>query len=577
MSARSLFERLEEQFEGQAQPPQEDLLQALLDSLFDGVIIIDQNGQVRAVNAAVETIFGCKASELIGRDASSLMPLEKIRRTGEAVPGHAEGVARGDELTGRRSNGAAFPMIVNLSQTTIDGEPIKVAVVRDLTEHRRAEQTIRELALNDALTGLANRDLFHRRLEEAFRGAAERGCLVALMLLNLDGFKGVNDSYGHSIGDALLKHVARRLKKVTRKGDTVARLGSDEFAVVMVGLETPDAIRGLAARILADLSKPVTLEGSLLRTGASIGIGFYPRDDTDPDELIRKADIALDAAKGTGRGTYRLYDEIMDAPARAAKVLEADLRLAVVRNEFELFYQPKLCIDGRRVTGAEALVRWRHPTRGTVPPGDFIPIAESSDLMVHLGEWVLRAACEQAKAWQDSGFLSLPVAVNISARQFRDSDFVATLKRILRETGLDPRLLELEITEGMMMEDTEQVIDEFYRIHDLGVEISIDDFGTGYSSLAYLKRLPVHRLKIDRSFVRDLTTEPDDAAITEAVIKMGHSLNLKVIAEGVEMEEQVTYLRSKGCDELQGFLFSQPLPAQDFERWFTSWQQPLAV
>ncbi|MDH3918393.1 MAG: GGDEF domain-containing phosphodiesterase, partial [Rhodospirillales bacterium] len=343
------------------------------------------------------------------------------------------------------------------------------------------------------------------------------------------------------------------------------------------GLEKPNAIRSLAARILADLSKPVTLEGSLLRTGASIGIGFYPRDDTDPDELIRKADTALEAAKGTGRGTYRLYDEIMDAPARAAKVLEADLRLAVVRNEFELFYQPKLCIDGRRVTGAEALVRWRHPTRGIVSPGDFIPIAESSDLMVHLGEWVLRAACEQAKAWQDSGFPSLPVAVNISARQFRDSDFVAALKRTLQETGLDPRLLELEITEGMMMEDTEQVIDEFHLIHDLGVEISIDDFGTGYSSLAYLKRFPVHRLKIDRSFVRDLTTEPDDAAITEAVIKMGHSLNLKVIAEGVEMEEQVTYLRSKGCDELQGFLFSQPLPARDFARWLTSWKRPVAV
>jgi diguanylate cyclase (GGDEF)-like protein len=468
-------------------------------------------------------------------------------------------------------------MVVNLSRTMLDGESVRVAVFRDLTEREQAQRTIRELTLRDPLTGLANRELFHRRLEEVLRGAGRRGRLAALLLLNLDGFKSINDNYGHSVGDALLRHVAERLKGVTRKGDTVARLGGDEFGVLMVDLEQPDAIRSLAERILESLSQPVTLEGCLLKSGASMGISFYPHDDTNPDELIRKADIALDEAKAAGRNAYQMYEGVMNAQARAAKVLESDLRLALIRQEFELHYQPKLRIDACEVIGAEALIRWRHPRRGMVSPSEFIPIAESSDLMVHLGEWVLRAACDQAKSWQDAGFPPLPVAVNISARQFQDNDFVGTLEGILYDSGLAPRWLELEITEGMVMDDTEQTIDRFHRIHDLGVEISIDDFGTGYSSLAYLKRFPVHRLKIDQSFVRDLTSEPDDAAITEAVIKMGHSLKLKVIAEGVETEQQVAYLRSKGCDELQGFLFSPPLPADDFLDWVASWHGSPAV
>ncbi len=568
MSARPLSMPLEER----VAQPDDLLLRTLMDSLFDGVVIIDQSNAIQAANPAVETIFGYSAAKLIGRDASVLVPLDQVCESEQFDPSEAASAAGGKELVGRRADGAPFPMAVNLSETTLDGERARVVVFRDLTEREQAEKRIRELALRDPLTGLANRELFHRRLEEIVRGTGRRGRLVALMLLNLDGLKSINDCFGHSVGDSLLRHVAERLEGVTRKGDIVARLGGDEFGVVMVDLQRPEAIRSLAERILESLAEPLTLDGCLINTGAGIGISFFPHDDTNPDELIRKADIALDEAKSSGRNTYQLYESVMNAQARDAKVLESDLRLALVRQEFELHYQPKLCIDACEVVGAEALIRWRHPRRGMVSPSEFIPIAESSDLMVPLGEWVLQAACEQAKTWQDGGIPPLPVAVNISARQFQDNDFVGSLKGILYDTGLEPRWLELEITEGMMMDDTEQTIERFHRIHELGVEISIDDFGTGYSSLAYLKRFPVHRLKIDRSFVSDLTTDTDDAAITEAVIKMGHSLKLKVIAEGVETEQQMAYLRSKGCDELQGFLFSPPLPAEEFLRWLTNWR-----
>jgi diguanylate cyclase (GGDEF)-like protein/PAS domain S-box-containing protein len=557
-------------------PRPQGLLDAVTANLFDGFLLLDLEGVLRAANPAAEAMFGHGPGELIGREVALLFPPEANRRQDEAAGLHAwREPARDCALTGRRRDGALFPVLLNLIPTVVEGVEMRIAVVRDISERKQAQDAIRELVLSDSLTGLANRNLFRRRLEDAFRQADRRGHLVALLLLNLDGFKSINDNFGHSMGDALLKDIAERLRNATRKVDTVARLGGDEFGVIMVDLDTAQAARTVAERVMETLADPATLDGCLLKTGASMGMAFYPHDDTDLDELIRKADLALDEARLSGQGGYRLFKEVSNTQARAARVLETDLRLAIVRGEFLLHYQPKLAIDGRRVVGTEALLRWRHPGRGMIPPAEFIPIAEASDVMVPLGEWVLREACRQNKAWQDAGLPALPVAVNISARQLQDREFIPTLRKVLRETGLDPKWLELEITEGMVMDDTEQVICKFHRIFDLGVEISIDDFGTGYSSLAYLKRFPVQRLKIDQSFVRDLTTEPDDAAITEAVIKMGHSLKLKVIAEGVETEDQVAYLRSKGCDELQGFLFSRPLPAERFVEWYKDWSQPL--
>ena len=390
---------------------------------------------------------------------------------------------------------------------------------------------------------------------------------VALMLLDLDNFKSINDNFGHPVGDDLLMEIARLLTDATRDIDTVARLGGDEFAIIAPNLESTMTVDTIAVRIIQQLSRPMTLKGCLLNTGASIGISVCPRDDIDAEALIRMADQALYAAKTEGRGAYHYYDKAMHSAAMAQKRLEDDLRLALVREEFELYYQPQLRITGDRILGAEALVRWRHPARGLLAPGEFIPIAESSALIVELGEWVLRQSCKQNKVWQDTGMSPFRVAVNISARQFQSDDLAATVESVLEETGLDPQWLEIEITEGMMITDTETAATKLERIDDLGVQIAIDDFGTGYSSLAYLKSFPVKRLKVDQSFVRDLSTDADDAAIAEAVIRLGHSLNLEVLAEGVETQGHVDFPREKGCDGLQGFHFSRPLPQHEFVDW----------
>ena len=549
----------------------DDLLRAVAGGVSDGVIFIGHDGRIMGVNTAAEEIFGHPEADVIGRDASFLIPVDVSRWAEETGAGpnllRRDDFIRGQEFTGQRKDGASFIMIVNLTSTEVDGETVFVAVVRDVTDWKRVEAKIQELTLHDGLTGLANRNLFQLKLQDAFEHAEKRGQSVALMLVDLDGFKSVNDSFGHAVGDSLLKEVAGRLGGVMRRADTVARLNGDEFGVIVGGLDREEVVHGLAQRIIESLSQPMTVDGCLVQCGASIGISFFPADETHADKLIRKADLALDAAKVAGRRTYHVYREETAQQARTARELEVDLRLAVVRDELLLDFQPILDIDGQRLNGAEALVRWRHPARGIIPPGDFIPIAESSDVMVPIGEWVLRTACRQNRDWQAAGLPPFRVAVNISARQFQDGDFVSLIRHTLRETGLDSRWLELEITEGMVMDDTEQMIRKFHEISELGVEISIDDFGTGYSSLAYLKRFPVQRLKIDRSFVQDVTTDPDDAAITEAVIRMGHSLNLKIVAEGVESEDQASYLRHKQCDELQGFLFSRPLPPEKFADW----------
>ncbi|MEE9251533.1 MAG: EAL domain-containing protein [Alphaproteobacteria bacterium] len=429
-------------------------------------------------------------------------------------------------------------------------------------KRQQIEAALRDQAHHDALTKLPNRTYFQIRLAEALDNARRAGRMVAVHCLDLDHFKDVNDTLGHPAGDDLLKQVSARLLACVRKTDTVARLGGDEFAIIQSNLNHQDGIAVLAERMVESIAAPFQLDQEQVFTGASIGITVFPHDDTDPDSLFKNADLALYQAKQEGRSNYRLFDPAMNEEIHARKALEQDIRQALDNGEFFLNYQPRIEIASGRIIGVEALVRWRHPERGMVSPAEFIPVAEQARLISRLTDGVLREACEQAKAWQDAGLPPIRVSVNLSPADFKRTDIVSTVTGILDESGLTPQYLELEITEGMVMSGVESVIATLNELHALGVELAIADFGTGFSSMNYLKQFPLDRLKIDQSFVRHILTSEQDASITKAIIQLGHSLGFKVIAEGVETERQLEFLRVWGCDEAQGYYFSRPIPPE---------------
>ncbi len=536
-----------------------------------GIWQIAPDGKIIFANSALCALLEVEGIEdITDKNYRSFLSPESVPIVDRECANWSQGIASTCEATfiSRRSRKKRHVEISGAPLSSTDGQVLNVlSTVVDLTERKDAEALIRKLALNDPLTGLANRNLFKRRLELALQNANRGGHAVALMFLDLDGFKNVNDNFGHPIGDALLKEVAERLVKSVREVDTVARLGGDEFAVVAAKFGDIETIHKIAARIIDRLKEVFVVDGISITSGTSIGISFFPHDAMEAQDLIKNADLALYQAKTRGRGVYQLYDEKLHAEVKARMGLERDLRLALERGEFALHYQPQLDLTNHDLMGVEALIRWQHPERGLVPPSEFIPIAEAVGLIAPLGEWVLEAACKQNKAWQNAGLPSFRVAVNVSADQFKDGDFVTKVEALLEESQMDPRWLELEITEGVVVDGSDEVVERLRRLSELGAQIAIDDFGTGYSSLAYLKKFPIHRLKIDQSFVKDLTTQPDLAAITDAVIQLGHSLNLQVTAEGVESEEQVTYLRAQGCDEAQGYHYSRPLPAEKLAEW----------
>jgi len=432
--------------------------------------------------------------------------------------------------------------------------------LRHAIERKRAELRLSRLAHFDTLTGLANRNLFQNRLARAIARAARKDGTVALMFIDLDRFKAVNDTLGHGAGDALLVHVAERLRSCVREADTIARLGGDEFTVIVEHLGSVDAVAVVAQKILNAMTRPFRLEGREVYVTPSIGITLYPHDDRRIDELLKNADSAMYKAKEQGRNNYQFYRADMHRRSLERFDLENKLRMAVERREFVLHYQPKVDVGSGRIVGVEALVRWQHGA-GLVSPAKFIPIAEETGLIVPVGEWVLREAAAQLRRWLDAGHPPLTMAVNLSPRQFRQLNLSTIVAEVVDGARLDPAWLELEITETLLMEDTQTSSATLAALKQRGVKISVDDFGTGYSSLNYLKRFPIDTLKIDQSFVRDITSDADDAAIASAIIALAHSLRLEVVAEGVETEGQLAFLREHGCDLAQGYLFSRPLPA----------------
>ena len=457
------------------------------------------------------------------------------------------------------------------------GAPLRLAgAVHDITRRRDAEEQIRRLAYYDPLTGLPNRLLFTEQLHQAIHHAERNHQQVAIMFVDLDHFKRVNDTLGHGAGDELLRVVSKRLSASLRcqdavsrlegeaEGSSIARLGGDEFIVMLSGMHRPSDAANVAKRLVEALAEPVVVGGTEIFIGSSVGIAMYPNDGADIDTLLMNADTAMYRAKEAGRGGFQFYDRWMNARALDRLMMESQLRRAMDRSEFVLHYQPRVDVVTGRIVGAEALIRWQHPDKGLVQPLDFIPLVEDTGLVIPIGEWAIGEVCRQIAAWQADGISAVSVAVNLAATHLRERRLPELVQQKMQSNGLQPGLLEIEVTESILLVEPELSLLTAERLSNMGVRLSIDDFGTGYSSLSYLKRLPIHALKIDRSFVRDLAHDPDDAAIITAIIAMAHSLKLKVVAEGVETEAQLAFLRARQCDEYQGFLMRRPMAAADF-------------
>jgi diguanylate cyclase (GGDEF)-like protein/PAS domain S-box-containing protein len=547
---------------------------AVIENAAEGMIILDAEGRIISTNSSAERILGLRKDELTGSMLGS-PEFKAVREDGTPWPAETRpsittlrtGEPQSNVIMGYRKpdDSLIWVSINSRPMGGSSGRPPSGVVISfiDVTERRNFEEKLTYLAQNDALTGLPNRALLLDRLGQALMRAARRQTMVGVMLLDLDRFKEINDSLGHAAGDAVLKEIAARIRRALRDSDTVARLGGDEFCVVLEDCDSRDKIAITASKLQHLLDEPIAAEGREIFAGVSIGLAAFPDDGNSIEDLIRHADAAMYDAKRDGGNAYRFYSrEAHSKPARRIG-LDAALRRAVDRNELVLQYQPQIDIASGRPVGVEALLHWRHPDLGILPPKEFIHIAEETGLIVPIGEWVLKTACAEAKAWQQAGLPQLTVAVNLSARQFRDTQLIGKIAATLAVTGLGPRYLELEITESVIMGETGHTINVLTRLADLGVRVSIDDFGTGYSSLAYLKRFPVHKLKIDRAFVRDIQSSRDDAAIVQAIITLGKTLNLGVIAEGVETSEQLAFLANLGCDQYQGFYFSGALPPKE--------------
>jgi diguanylate cyclase (GGDEF)-like protein/PAS domain S-box-containing protein len=519
------------------------------------------------VNPAFERITGYSNQDVLGRNARLLQGTDLAQPELITIRAalHDQRPCR-VVLRNYRKDGSMYWNELNISPVRNDAGTVThyIGVHSDITDAKTHQDELARQANHDSLTGLPNRNLLWDRIDRACARTQRYGDFAAVAFLDLDNFKVVNDSLGHSLGDHLLRAVAARLESSLRAMDTVARLGGDEFVLVLSDHKSAQSVAGELRRIVESFSQPFAVDGRDVFITASVGVALYPQDAKDPESLMKSAELAMYRTKESGRNAYQLYTAEMQTTVTERLALESKLRRALERGELALHYQPQVDLRTNRIFGCEALIRWNQPDLGMVGPAKFIPLAEETGLIVPIGEWVMRTACLQSKAWQNAGLPGVTMAVNISARQFREKNLLQVVAKILAETGLDPTQLELEVTESVIMHDAQHVIAALQAFRDMGVKLSVDDFGTGYSSLSYLKRFPVDRLKIDQSFVRDITTDADDAAIAQVVITLGHTMNLRVIAEGVETPEQLAFLRRHQCDEMQGYLFGKPMPADEF-------------
>jgi diguanylate cyclase (GGDEF)-like protein len=543
----------------QALQQQEHRFDAALHNMHQGLLMFSHVGELLVVNRQFHELFGMPDGSLPpGISYDELV--DRVVRLGNVSADDMRGVReRRKALLDQNKRATAIWELSDSRAFNVTHQPMEegwLTTFEEVTERRKAEERMVYLAQHDALTGLPNRVLFRDKLSEGL-AFARRGYGLALLCLDLDRFKGVNDTLGHPVGDTLLQMVARRLSAAARDTDTVARLGGDEFAIVQRTISRPSDATTFASRLLDLLAEPFDVDGHRIVLTTSIGIALSPQDSVDADQLLRGADLALYRAKADGRGVYRLFQAEMDRQMQMRRLLELDLRQALQENQLELFYQPQVDMSSRCVTAVEALLRWHHPERGSVSPADFIPLAEEIGLIVPIGAWALRTACTMVASWPGT----LRVAVNISAAQLTGQDLVAEVKKALRDSSLPADRLELEITESVMLNDTIATLATLHRLRDLGVRIALDDFGTGYSSLSYLRRFPFDRIKIDQSFVREMSSQPDSGAIVRAIAGLSRELGMATTAEGVETQDQLDLLVAAGCNDIQGFLFSRAVPA----------------
>jgi diguanylate cyclase (GGDEF)-like protein/PAS domain S-box-containing protein len=536
-------------------------LRRFIDTSLIGVLFTDLAGKIISADQSFLSLLGY-TSDTLPSTLRELTSAEHYRLDDEALEKlMAFGACAPFEKDLIRHDGSTIPVLFGAA---LHDEEIACFVI-DLSQNKQTQEKLNHLAYHDALTDLPNQVLFKDRLKQAIAYSRRSDQIHAVLLLNLDRFKTINDSLGYTAGDRLLQSVAQRLTSCVRESDTVARFGSDEFAILLTQISRPQDAANAARAIKDVIDQAFIFDEQEVFISTSIGISLYPHDDRDTAGLLKNASTALDRAKTEGGNNYQFYTAGGTTRALKQLVLESNLRGALDRSEFIVQYQPQVALPDFHLVGMEALVRWRHPSLGILPPSEFVPLAEDSGLIIALGEWVMRDACLQNKAWQDKGLAPMRLSVNFSARQFQQPGFIAMVAQILKETNLDPRWLELELTESSIMKEPEQAIEKLHELKLMGIRVAIDDFGTGYSSLNYLKRFPIDTLKIDKSFVSDVCKDPHDTAIVRAIITLGHALDLTVIAEGVETHEQLQYLTSLGCDVVQGFLFSKSLSVRAFE------------